>query len=72
MKNTYEPVSDLSGCFPTIEIYPERLTKLEAFTMAAMQGLCVYRASHEDVLANDAVKIAKATLQAIADSQGSE
>jgi len=63
--------SDAIGA--TLE-YFAGLTKLEAFTMAAMQGLCasgneVYQVNggyvSGDSLGVDAVRIAKATIQAL-------
>lgn len=54
---------------------PMQLTKLEAFTMAAMQGLCVAfgkeiaMQDYATLLATDAIDVAKATLSELSKQQ---
>lgn len=45
----------------------ETLTKLEQFTLAAMQGLCASNATY--LISKEAVAVAKATLKALEEEQ---
>jgi len=63
--------SDALGC--TLEHF-DGLTKLEAFTMAAMEGLCSQQASFDtedqfERIGQKAVKIAEATIKALNESK---
>lgn len=64
-----------AGAYPTGHEGDPGLTKLERFTMAAMQGLCVTFAKevamgkYAQLLAIDAVDVAKATLSELSKHQ---